>query len=117
MFYGEEHAQDNFARYDRWDPTFSRLAQRFVFGGMYARTVVDAGMRELIAIACLTARNALPQLEGHLRIGHRLGLKREEMQEIVLQMTVYVGYPYVMQAMAVFERVAAEWERESGPVV
>jgi len=30
--------------------------------------------------------------------------------------TVYAGYPYVMQAMAVFERLAAEWERESGPV-
>ena len=116
MFYGQAHAQDNFARYDRWDPAFSRLAQRFVFGGMYARTVVSAGMRELIAIACLTARNALPQLEGHLRIGHRLGLTREEMQEVILQVTVYAGYPYVMQAMAVFERVAGEWERESGPM-
>jgi hypothetical protein len=28
------------------------------------------------------------------------------MQEIILQMTAYVGYPYVMQAMALFERVA-----------
>ena len=28
------------------------------------------------------------------------------MKEVILQMTVYVSNPYVMQAMAVFERVA-----------
>ena len=67
-------------------------------------------MRELIAVACLTVRNALPQLETHIRVGFRLGLPRAQMQEIILQMTVYCGYPYVMQAMASFERVAAEVE-------
>ena len=108
--YGEEYGAQNFDRYDRWDPSFSMLAQRFVFGGTYARTVVSAGMRELIALACLTVRNALPQLESHIRMGFRLGLSRAEMQEIILQMTVYCGYPYVMQAMAIFDRVAAEAE-------
>ena len=36
---------------------------------------------------------------------------RAAMQEIILQMTVYCGYPYVMQAMASFERVAGEQEQ------
>jgi alkylhydroperoxidase/carboxymuconolactone decarboxylase family protein YurZ len=106
--YGEEYASTIFERYDRWDPEFSRLAQRFVFGGTYAREVVDAGMRELIAIACLTVRNAVPQLETHIRVGFHLGLERAVMQEVILQMTVYCGYPYVMQAMAAFERIANE---------
>jgi hypothetical protein len=30
-------------------------------------------------------------------------------------MTVYGGYPYVMQAMASFERVAAELEQAGSP--
>jgi 4-carboxymuconolactone decarboxylase len=104
--WGEEHVTKMFARYDRWDAGFAQLAQRFVHGGMYARTVVDARLRELIAIACLTARNALPQLETHLVVGFRIGIPRAEMQEIILQQTVYVGYPYVMQAMALFEPLA-----------
>lgn len=104
--WGEEHVAGMFGRYDRWDPDFSALAQRFVHGGMYARTVVDTRLRELIAIACLTARNALPQLETHLVVGFRIGIPRAEMQEIILQQTVYVGYPYVMQAMALFEPLA-----------
>ena len=107
-FYGEERADDGFQRYDRWDPAFSRLAQRYVFGGTYARTVVSPELRELIAIACLTVRNAVPQLESHIRISFRLGIPREQIQEIILQMTVYCGYPYVMQAMASFDRVAGE---------
>jgi 4-carboxymuconolactone decarboxylase len=114
--YGEAYARTMLERYDRWDPDFSVLAQRFVHGGMYARTVVSAEMRELLAIGCLVVRNALPQLETHLRVGHRLGIGRAEMQEIILQMSAYCGYPYVVQAMASFERVAAEWDRESGPV-
>jgi alkylhydroperoxidase/carboxymuconolactone decarboxylase family protein YurZ len=114
--WGEEHVAGMFGRYDRWDPDFSLLAQRFVHGGMYARTVVDANLRELIAIGCLTARNALSQLETHLVVGFRIGIPRAEMQEIILQQTAYVGYPYVMQAMQLFERVAdaAEQPASSG---
>ena len=104
--WGEEHVKGMIGRYDRWDPDFSMLAQKFVHGGMYSRTVVSFEMRELIAIGCLTARNALPQLETHLVVGFRLGIPRAEMQEIILQQTAYVGYPYVMQAMSLFERVA-----------
>ena len=108
--YGEAYGSMIFERYDRWDPAFSRLAQRFVFGGTYAREVVSAEMRELIAIACLTVRNAVPQLETHIRVAFNLGTERAVIQEIILQMTVYCGYPYVMQAMASFERVASESE-------
>lgn len=109
--WGEEHMESMFGRYDRWDPDYSLLCQTFTHGGLYARTVVSFELRELIAIACLTARNALPQLETHLVVGFRLGIPRVQMQEIILQMTVYVGNPYVMQAMAVFERVAATFEQ------
>jgi 4-carboxymuconolactone decarboxylase len=83
-----------------------------VFGGTYAREVVSAELRELIAIACLTVRNALPQLETHIRVAFRLGTERAAIQEIILQMTVYCGYPYVMQAMAAFERIANEAQEE-----
>jgi 4-carboxymuconolactone decarboxylase len=76
MLWGEEHVANMIGRYDRWDPDFSMLAQKFVHGGMYARTVVSFELRELIAIGCLTARNALPQLETHLVVGFRLGIPR-----------------------------------------
>ena len=105
--WGEEHVEGMFGRYDRWDPEYSMLCQTWTHGGIYARTVVSPELRELMAIACLTARNALPQLETHLVVGFRIGIPRVEMQEIILQMTAYVGNPYVMQAMAVFDRVAA----------
>ena len=108
--WGEEHMEAMFGRYDRWDPDYSMLCQVWTHGGVYARTVVSPELRELIAIACLTARNALPQLETHLVVGFRLGIPRVEIQEIILQMTVYVGNPYVMQAMAVLDRVAATAE-------
>jgi 4-carboxymuconolactone decarboxylase len=111
--WGEEHVESMFGRYDRWDPSYSMLCQVWTHGGVYARTVLTPELRELVAIGCLAARNALPQLETHLVVGFRLGIPRVEMQEIILQMTVYVGNPYVMQAMAVFERVANAVEQTS----
>lgn len=112
--WGEAHVDAMFGRYDRWDPEYSMLCQVWTHGGVYARTVVSPELRELMAIACLTARNALPQLETHVVVGFRLGIPRVEMQEIILQMTAYVGNPYVMQAMAVFERVADAAEQPGG---
>jgi alkylhydroperoxidase/carboxymuconolactone decarboxylase family protein YurZ len=104
--WGEEHMEAMFGRYDRWDSEYSMLCQTWTHGGMYARTVLTPELRELVAIGCLAARNALPQLETHLVVGFRIGIPRATIQEIILQMTVYVGNPYIMQAMAVFERVA-----------
>lgn len=115
MLWGEEHMEAMFGRYDRWDADYSMLCQVWTHGGMYARTVLSPELRELVAIGCLAARNALPQLETHLVVGFRLGIPRATMQEILLQMTVYVGNPYVMQAMAVFERVANALESSASP--
>jgi 4-carboxymuconolactone decarboxylase len=86
--WGEEHMEAMFGRYDRWDADYSMLCQTWVHGGLYARTVVSPELRELIAIACLTARNAIPQLETHLVVGFRIGIPRVEMQEIILQMMI-----------------------------
>jgi alkylhydroperoxidase/carboxymuconolactone decarboxylase family protein YurZ len=67
------------------DPDFTELCMQYTRGGMYAREVVSPEMRELIAIACLTVRNALPQLETHVKVTFRLGLERAAIQEILLQ--------------------------------
>ena len=50
--------------------------------------------------------NALPELESHARAGQRVGLKEEEIREVILQMVVYVGFPFTMQAFRLFQAMA-----------
>lgn len=108
--YGEAYAREALGRFERWDPDFAHAVQRFVFGGIYARTVVEPKLRQLIAVGCLTVRNAVQQLETHTRVALRLGASQAEVQEVIFQMSAYCGMPYVVQAARAFERVADDWE-------
>ena len=114
MMYGEEYADGIVERFNGWDPDFALLAQRFVFGGIYARRVVDPKLRQLITIGCLTVRNATQQLETHLRVGLRLGIPSAEIQEVIFQMSAYCGFPYVVVARRSFDGVLAAWTAEQG---
>ncbi len=101
---GAELFTDSFTRklFDElaeWDPQFSELFQVFVYGGMYDREVLDQRTRELAAVAACVVANALPQLRSHAFASLRAGATVREIMEIVMQMTVYCGWPYVLQAI------------------
>ena len=106
--FGEDYAKKVFDEYDTWDPELSQLIQRFAYGGMYERTVLDQKTRQLITVAALTVQNALPQLESHSKAALRMGATKAEVLETILQMSVYCGFPYVLQAARRFLQVADE---------
>ena len=90
-------------------PDFARYLVEFPFGDIYARPGLDLRAREIATIAALTALgNARPQLEVHVAAGIKVGLKRDEIIEIIMQMAVYAGFPAAINglnaAQAVFDR-------------
>jgi 4-carboxymuconolactone decarboxylase len=106
--YGEAQARRTLDELDAVDPAFGAMFRELVFGGLYSRTVLDAGTRELLTIAACTVLNALPQLESHVRVGLRVGLTLEQIREVIFQMVVYVGFPYTMQAFRLVQTVAED---------
>lgn len=109
---GPEIATTQFEWLNSLDPDFSLAFQRFVHGGLYQRRVLDPKVRQLLAVACCVVKNAQPQLEFHARGGLRMGLKREEVREVIFQMSAYTGFPYVLQCLQVYERMADAFEVE-----
>jgi 4-carboxymuconolactone decarboxylase len=112
QLFGEEHCLRALEQTSRWDPQFGRLFQDFVYGGMYDRGVLDQRTRELCAVAACTCSNALQQLTVHTRAAVRSGAKLVEVQEVILQMSVFCGFPYVLQAMRHLDTLREELERE-----
>lgn len=106
--YGEAQARRTLDEIDAADEAFGAMFRELVFGGLYSRTVLDAGTRELLAIAACTVLNALPQLESHARVGLNVGLSFAEIREVVFQMVVYVGFPYTMQAFRLLRTIEAD---------
>ena len=71
-----------------------------------ARPGIDLKTREMMTVAALTAMGTAPaQLEYHVRAALNVGVRREEIVEILLQMSVYAGVPAFMNGVAVAKKV------------
>jgi len=96
-------------------PDFATYLFEFPFGDIYSRPGLDTRTREIATIAALTAMgNAAPQLKVHIEAGLNVGLSRDEITEIIMQMAVYAGFPAALNGLFAAKDVfAAMDEREA----
>ncbi len=89
-------------------PDFARYLVEFPFGDIYSRPGLDLRAREIATIAALTAlANAAPQLKVHIEAGLNVGLSREEIVEVIMQMAVYAGFPAALNGLFAAKEVFA----------
>ena len=99
-------------------PDFARYLIEFPFGDIYSRPGLDLRSREIAVVAALTAMgNAAPQLRVHLRAALNVGVTRQEIVEVIMQMAVYAGFPAalngLMAAREVFSTASETEEKAS----
>ncbi|CAH1673737.1 4-carboxymuconolactone decarboxylase [Chelatococcus asaccharovorans] len=81
-------------------PDFATYIIEFPFGDIYNRPGLDLRAREIATIAALTALgNAAPQLKVHIEAGLHVGLTREEITEVIMQMAIYAGFPAALNGL------------------
>ena len=89
-------------------PDFARYIIEFPFGDIYSRPGLDLRAREIATIAALTALgNASPQLKVHIEAGLNVGLSREEITEVIMQMAVYAGFPAALNGLFAAKEIFA----------
>jgi 4-carboxymuconolactone decarboxylase len=89
-------------------PDFARYLVEFPFGDIYSRPGLDLRSREIAVVAALTAMgNAAPQLKVHLQAALNVGVTREEIVEVIMQMAVYAGFPAALNGLAAAREVFA----------
>lgn len=89
-------------------PDFATYLIEFPFGDIYSRPGLDLRAREIATIAALTAMgNAAPQLKVHIEAGLNVGLSRDEIIEIIMQMAVYAGFPAALNGLFAAREVFA----------
>lgn len=80
---------------------FTAIVLGFAFADVVARPGIALRTREMLTVAALTAMGTAPgQLEFHIRAALNVGVTREEVAEIMLQMAVYAGVPAFMNGIA-----------------
>jgi len=89
-------------------PDFARYVIEFPFGDIYSREGLGLRDREIATIGALTALgNAAPQLKVHIEAGLNVGLSRDEIVEIIMQMAVYAGFPAALNGLFAAKEVFA----------
>lgn len=90
-------------------PDLARYAIEFAFGEVLSRPGLDLKSREIATLAALTALgHAIPQMEWHINAALNVGLSRQEVKEVIMQMAVYAGFPASLNAMQAAKRVFAQ---------
>ncbi|WP_375262847.1 carboxymuconolactone decarboxylase family protein [Palleronia sp.] len=88
------------ANLDAFHPDTAELVLGYAFADILGREGIDLRTREMMTVAMLAAMGtAQGQLEFHMRAALNVGVTREEVVEIVLQVSVYAGVPACMNAI------------------
>ena len=90
-------------------PDLARYVIEFPFGDVYNRPGLDLKSREIATVAALTTLgNAISQLKVHINGALNVGVSRQEIIEIIIQMAVYAGFPASLNAMYAAKEVFEE---------
>jgi len=89
-------------------PDLARFIIEYSFGDVYSLSSLENKSKEVVAVSSLIAQGAIPQLKVHLNGALNSGCSINEVKEIILQMSVYAGFPKSINAMNAFKEVLQE---------
>ncbi|MEM7711907.1 MAG: carboxymuconolactone decarboxylase family protein [Pseudomonadota bacterium] len=96
-------------------PDLARYVVEYPFGDIYSRPGLDLKQRQVATIAMLAAMGtATPQLKVHIGAALNVGLTREEIVEVFLQVSVYAGFPAAINAVMAAKEVFAQRDDGAG---
>jgi len=90
-------------------PDFATYVVEYPFGDIYSRPGPALRDREIAVVAALCAMgNAAPQLKVHIHAALHVGCTPTEIVEVVMQMSVYAGFPAALNGLAAVREVFGE---------
>jgi 4-carboxymuconolactone decarboxylase len=80
-------------------PEYFDLVRRYCFGDVWARPNLAVRDRSMITVAMLAALGKQDELKAHLMGARNVGISREELIEVLMQVGVYAGVPTGVAAL------------------
>jgi 4-carboxymuconolactone decarboxylase len=90
-------------------PDMAAFILDFSYGDVIARTILSPAYKEIAMIAAATARGTMaPQLKVHAKAALAVGMSRQAIVEVVIQMAVYAGFPAALNGLTALREAFAE---------
>lgn len=96
-------------------PDFADYLFEYPFGDIMSRPGLGLREREIATVAALCALGtAETQLRVHIQAALNCGVSRDEIVEILMQMSVYAGFPAALNGLMVAKQVFATGDHDTG---
>lgn len=93
-------------------PDLASMTIEWGFGEIVSRSGIDLKTRQLVTIAsCVTLGHAQPQLRAHIEGALNVGATKDEIVEVILQVSLYAGFAAATNAMLLAKDVFASYSR------
>jgi len=90
-------------------PDLAQYIIEYAFGDIYNRKELNLKYKEIAVVVALTAMgNASAQLYFHIQAGLNIGITKKEIEEILILMSVYSGFPSAIKSTMVLKEVINE---------
>ena len=101
---GDAHVDNSVAATTEFTASWQDFITRTAWGDVWNRPGLDARTRSAITISLLVALGMEHELGLHIQGGIRNGLTKEEISEIILHSSIYIGVPKANNAIAVAKK-------------
>ncbi|MGP1614413.1 MAG: carboxymuconolactone decarboxylase family protein [Pollutimonas bauzanensis] len=90
---GNAHVDRSLANADDFGMPMQQLSTEYCWGEVWGREGLSKKTRSMLNLAMLSALNRPHELKMHVGGALRNGVSKEEIREILLQVTIYCGVP------------------------
>jgi 4-carboxymuconolactone decarboxylase len=95
------------------DPDFQKITVENLFGDIWNRPGLELRERSMITVAALTVLGRWPELKIHLRGALNAGISRETINEMMIHLAHYGGWPVGVSGWHTAKEVFGEIDNQN----
>jgi 4-carboxymuconolactone decarboxylase len=108
--FGHDAVEKRMNAFGEFGKPLQHIINAYAYGDVWQRDALPASTKSLVMVAMMAAAGHANELGVHLRGALKNGCSAEQIQEVLLLLTLYCGIPAGNEA----HRIAAEALREHG---
>jgi 4-carboxymuconolactone decarboxylase len=108
--FGREAVDKRMNAFGEFGKPLQHIINAYAYGDVWQRTALPPATKSLVMVAMMAAAGHANELGVHLRGALKNGATAEQIQEVLLLLTLYCGIPAANEA----HRIAADALREHG---
>lgn len=110
---GEDYVNASLSKADDFNQDFQTLVTEYCWGAVWGRDGLDRKTRSLLNIAMISALNRPHELTLHVQGAIRNGCSREDIREVLMQVSIYCGVPAAVDGFRIARAALDEMDAEA----